>query len=127
MWALIDKEYKVIDVVDSDPAGCFHPDIGIVEISNGDDVGIGDTYLNNSFIKENPISHQSREDIESLRLLAYANPVSGSDRYFVEAISLQEEGFSFESDEVRNVKTKGFQRKLEIQQQYPWPVELNND
>jgi hypothetical protein len=59
-------------------------------------------------------------EIEVLRLKAYADPVNGSDRYFAESISLQAEGFSASSLEVKTVKQKGVERKKEIKLQYPW-------
>ncbi|WP_421220397.1 hypothetical protein [Aeromonas enteropelogenes] len=60
----------------------------------------------------------SRDDIEKFRLHAYADPLTGSDRHFNEAIRMQvmgEEGWDV-------VRQRGITRFEEIQLQYPWPV-----
>ncbi|WP_040269165.1 hypothetical protein [Pseudomonas rhodesiae] len=60
---------------------------------------------------------QTREDVERLRLAAYAEPVVGSDRYFAEANRMQvmgEEGWE-------TVRDAGIARFNEIQTRYPWP------
>ena len=59
----------------------------------------------------------TREAIERLRLAAYAEPVSGSDRYFAEANRMQvmgEAGWE-------NVRDAAIERFNEIQDRYPWP------
>jgi len=59
----------------------------------------------------------TRETIERLRLAAYAEPVSGSDRYFAEANRMQvmdEPGWE-------QVRDAAIERFNEIQAQYPWP------
>lgn len=65
----------------------------------------------------------TREEVEQLRLRAYADPITGSDRYFAEALSLQAEGFGATSAEVKEARAKGTARKAEIQSTYPWPAE----
>lgn len=67
------------------------------------------------------ISPTNKEDTEIKRLSAYANPVTGSDRYFAEAMSLQAEGFAASSTEVKETKAKGVARKSEIKSLYPYP------
>lgn len=64
---------------------------------------------------------QTKGQVEELRLIAYANPISGCDRYFAEVMSLQAEGFTASSVEVKEAKAKGLARKLEIQALYPYP------
>lgn len=66
---------------------------------------------------------QTKEQVEELRLTAYANPITGCDRYFAEVMSLQAEGFAASSVEVKDTKAKGLARKAEIQALYPWPTE----
>ncbi|WP_232925049.1 hypothetical protein, partial [Pseudomonas sp. S4_EA_1b] len=64
-----------------------------------------------------PAPPQTREDVERLRLAAYAEPVVGSDRYFAEANRMQvmgEEGWE-------TVRDAGIARFNEIQTRYPWP------
>ena len=56
---------------------------------------------------------------ERQRLIAYADPVNGSDRYFAEALALQAEGFAASSAEVKELKQKGLARKEEIKLTYP--------
>ncbi|WP_429216023.1 hypothetical protein [Aeromonas veronii] len=61
----------------------------------------------------------SKSEVEALRAAAYADPTTGSDRYFNEASRMQAMGESG-WEEVKNV---GIARYKEIQQQYPWPEE----
>lgn len=65
----------------------------------------------------------TNDEVEIFRLTAYANPVTGSDRYFSESLALQAEGFAATSTEVKEAKAKGLARKLEIQTLYPYPAE----
>ncbi|MGX0889046.1 hypothetical protein AB7M22_001054 [Pseudomonas sp. ADAK2 TE3594] len=56
------------------------------------------------------------EENERLRLAAYANPLTGSDRYFSEALRMQvmgEEGWE-------EVRAAGVTRYKAIQAQFPW-------
>jgi len=58
----------------------------------------------------------TREQIEALRLRSYADPLTGSDRYFAEAQRMQvmnEPGWE-------SVRAAGVARFEEIQAQYPW-------
>lgn len=63
------------------------------------------------------------EENERLRLSAYANPLTGSDRYFSEALRMQvmgEEGWE-------DVRSAGVIRYKEIQALYPWaPPDTEN-
>lgn len=65
----------------------------------------------------------SNLEIENKRLIAYSDPIHGSDRYFCELLSLQAEGYSANSSEVKQVKAKGLAKKLEIKTQYPYHEE----
>lgn len=67
-----------------------------------------------------PISPLTREQIEALRLRAYADPLTGSDRYFVEASRLQEMGAA--QEEIDAANAAGAKRYAEIQGEYPWPA-----
>lgn len=58
---------------------------------------------------------------EKQRLIAYADPLTGSDRYFAEALSLQADGYTASSVEVKELKLKGLARKEEIKLAYPKP------
>lgn len=59
------------------------------------------------------------EQIEALRLGAYADPVSGSDRYFSEVARLQAMGGA--ADDIEAARTAGTDRYEAIKAQYPWP------
>lgn len=59
----------------------------------------------------------ARQDVEAMRLTAYAHPVNGSDRYFSESARMQAMGESGWED----VRAVGVARYTEIQKQYPWP------
>lgn len=61
----------------------------------------------------------TRQDVERQRLSAYADPLTGSDRYFSEANRLEAMGQSIESIEA--ARKAGADRYTEIQAQHPWP------
>lgn len=67
-----------------------------------------------------PIPSLTREQIEALRLRAYADPLTGSDRYFVEASRLQAVGAA--QEEIDAANAAGAKRYAEIQGEYPWPA-----
>lgn len=67
-----------------------------------------------------PPAPLTREQIEALRLRAYANPLTGSDRHFAEAARLQAMGAA--QEEIDAAKAAGAARYAEIQAQYPWPA-----
>lgn len=60
----------------------------------------------------------TRDEIEALRLRSYADPITGSDRYFTEAASMDAAGEAG-SDELREL---GLARRAEIQSEYTWPT-----
>lgn len=66
-----------------------------------------------------PVPPLTREQVEALRLTAYANPVTGSDRYFAEAARMQAMG----ETGADAVTAAGVARYEAIQTEYPWPVE----
>lgn len=57
------------------------------------------------------------EQIEALRLAAYADPVAGSDRFFAEVARMQVMG----EDGWESARQKGADRYQEIKAEYPWP------
>lgn len=61
----------------------------------------------------------SRDQIEAQRLTAYADPVTGSDRYFSEVVRLNSMGGT--PAEIAVARTAGESRYAEIQAEYPWP------
>lgn len=66
-----------------------------------------------------PPTPPTREQIEGKRLRAYADPITGSDRHFAEAIRMQAMGA--DQAEIDAAKTAGAERYAEIQAEYPWP------
>ena len=62
----------------------------------------------------------TRDQIESLRLKAYADPITGSDRYFAEASRLQAGGAA--QAEIGAANAAGANRYAETQNAYPWPA-----
>lgn len=67
-----------------------------------------------------PAKPLTREQIEALRLRAYADPLTGSDRYFAEVARLQAVGAA--QEEIDVAKAAGANRYAEIQNAYPWPA-----
>lgn len=64
-----------------------------------------------------PPAPLTTKQVEALRLRAYADPMSGSDRYFAEAARMQAVGESgWEA-----VRAQGATRFAQIQAEYPWP------
>ena len=119
MWARIDNNV-VMEITDVDPAGRFHESLVWVQVEQG--VACGYQCMDGGFSKPDEVQlNPDRHQLEALRLVAYADPVNGSDRYFAEVLSLQAEGFAATSTEVKEVKAKGLARKLEIQTLYPYP------
>lgn len=60
-----------------------------------------------------------REQIEAARLRAYADPLTGSDRYFAEA---QRESLLGNTEAADAAKSLGLARFAEIQAEHPWPA-----
>ena len=67
-----------------------------------------------------PALPATREEVEAQRLRAYADPITGSDRYFAEA---QRESLIGNSEAAEAAKALGLARFAEIQAEYPWPAE----
>ncbi|MGF6091112.1 hypothetical protein [Pseudomonas sp. 18173] len=63
------------------------------------------------------------EQIETLRLRAYANPLTGSDRYFAEAIRMEAMGESGWEE----AQAAGVRRFNEIQKEFPWAAPGTED
>ncbi|KKK07892.1 hypothetical protein [Pseudomonas frederiksbergensis] len=64
-----------------------------------------------------PPAPPTREEVEAMRLRAYADAVTGSDRYFSEAARMQimgDEGWE-------QVRDQGISRYAEIQNDLAWP------
>lgn len=62
----------------------------------------------------------TREQVEASRLRAYADPLTGSDRYFAEA---QRESLLGNAEAAEAAKALGLARFAEIQAGNPWPAE----
>lgn len=78
--------------------------------------------------EEFEVEQQSREEwaierIQNWRLKAYAHPITGSDRLFVEAQRMQmmsESGWEL-------IKEQALARYSEIKTEYPWPDGVDNE
>lgn len=67
-----------------------------------------------------PPPPKTREEIEAIRLRAYGDPITGSDRYFAEA---QRESLVGNAEAAEAAKALGMARFAAIQAEYPWPAE----
>lgn len=67
-----------------------------------------------------PAVPRTRAEVEALRLRAYAEPITGSDRYFAEA---QRESLLGNPEGAETAKRLGLERFAAIQTEYPWPAE----
>lgn len=76
------------------------------------------------FYSEEPIAivqiPPTRQEAEVARLRAYADPLTGSDRYFAEA---QRESLMGNEEAAEAAKALGMARFAEIQAENPWPTE----
>ena len=61
----------------------------------------------------------TKDQVEAMRLQAYAHPVTGSDRHFAEAVRLQ--AMAAPQAEIDAAKAAGVARYEAIQAEYPWP------
>lgn len=69
-------------------------------------------------VVDNPVPSQ-REQIETKRLQAYADLITGSDRFFSEATRLQMMGAA--EDEIQAARQIGLDRYADIRASLPWP------
>lgn len=117
MWARI-QGGKVAELIDIDPDGRFHPSLKWV--SCDDAVKAGMMYSGGSFYEcTDTVPELTREQVESLRLRAYADPITGSDRFFAEAARM--EAMGEDQSAVAACRDAGAARYQEIQNEYPWP------
>ena len=61
----------------------------------------------------------AREDVDRRRLITYADPRAGSDRFFAEANRLEAQGMPAEAAAAREA---GVTRYEEIKARHPWPA-----
>jgi len=85
----------------------------------GADVMAGWTYDGHAFAEPLiPVEPQpTREQVEASRLRAYADPITGSDRYFAEA---QRESLMGNIEAAETARQLGLTRFAEIQAENPW-------
>lgn len=118
MWAHLENNV-VKELTDIDPYERYPENFEWV-VCNGV-VEVGYQLKDGNFFPPEPIVVVlDKAYTEVQRLLAYSNPITGSDRYFCEVLSLQAEGFSATSVEVKDAKSKGLTRKQEIKLLYPY-------
>lgn len=115
MWARIESG-KVVELTEIDPDGCFHPSMQWVSCS--DKVVTGMDYSDGKFVKVQPPQVEvTAGQVEAARLHAYADPITGSDRMFVEASRMQMMG----ETGWEGVRDAAVVRYQEIQNEHPWP------
>ena len=119
MWARIGNG-TVAEITDVDPAGRFHPSMQW----HACPAGVLPGWLFDGQAFAEPVAPveppPSREQIEAARLRAYADPLTGSDRYFAEA---QRESLTGNAEASEAAKALGMARFAEIQAENPWPAE----
>lgn len=71
-----------------------------------------------TYQKDQPPITQPVADVERMRRLAYADPDTGSDRYFAEALSLIGEGSALDSPGVKELFAQGLEIKRQIKDTY---------
>lgn len=72
-------------------------------------------------LAEKPPHVRSRDEIQNDRLLAYAHPLTGSDRFFASASSMSATGAT--QKEIDEAIAQGKARYEEIKAQYPWSAD----
>lgn len=119
MWARIENG-AVAEITDLDPAGRFHISLQWVACNN--EVRPGWAYDGQAFYPSVvvPPPPPTRQEVEVARLRAYADPITGSDRYFSEA---QRESLLGNAEAAAAAKALGMARFAEIQAEHPWPSE----
>lgn len=110
--------------------GFYHPDIhspmpeDAVEISDElyralrDGESSGKVIVWGDIPELRDASPMTREHVEALRLRAYADPLTGSDRYIAEAAS---ERIFGNEPAAAEAEKKHISRRAEIAARYPWP------
>lgn len=114
MWARIEGG-KVAELASEDPSGRFHHSLVWLECDK--DVMVGWIFDGLKFAKPINDADLTREQVEHNRLIAYADPVTGSDRLFMEAqrmMIMSDTGWEV-------VRDLAAARYLEIQSENPWP------
>ena len=119
MWARIENG-AVAEITALDPTGRYHPSLHWEPC--GVEVLPGWTFDGQAFAVAVivPPPPPTREQVEAQRLRAYADPITGSDRYFAEA---QRESLLGNAEAAEAAKALGLSRFAEIQAEYPWPAE----
>lgn len=93
--------------------------LGWRAIDSSDDVSDGEYFSTSA--PPSPAHVISRRDIEEQRLRAYADPITGSDRYFAEASRMKAMGGS--AADIDAATEAGIARAAEIAAMYPWPAD----
>lgn len=118
VWALVEDEV-VKELTTVNPHERY-PD-NFIWVPSDESTKVGYEFKGGSFFPAPPTTLNPDKTLtENQRLIAYADPINGSDRYFCEVMSLQAEGFSATSTEVKDAKSKGLARKQEIKLLYPY-------
>lgn len=120
MWARIENG-TVVEITEIDPAGRFHPSLQWQSVGQAGGCGPGWIWDGKTF-SEPAVTLEptpARDLIESARLIAYSDPLKGSDRYFAEA---QRESLLGNTEAADAARALGMARFAEIQAEHPWPA-----
>lgn len=91
--------------------------LGFRRIESKDDVQDGEFY--SEIMPSLSGLPLAKDEVERKRLYAYADPITGCDRFFSEALRLESSGAPL--DDIKAARTAGAARFAEIQEQIPWP------
>jgi hypothetical protein len=83
--------------------------------------GKDDLLPGEKFFTSPPDIHEPTTDVERLRLIAYADPITGSDRYLAEAASLRAAGALEDDADVVMLYKMAIDRKAAIKEEFPYP------
>lgn len=118
MWAHLENNI-VKELTDIDPFERYPEDY--IWVTCPDTVQVGDMFVEDNFVTPEPeVFKPDKAFVEKQRLLAYADPITGSDRYFSEAQAAIANGYLVSSDEVKSIKQKGVDRRNKIRELFPY-------
>lgn len=100
------------------PAGCYKE--SPPETKNDERARmVGGKWSVEKIVNPEPVK-PTLEQVSAARRIAYANPISGSDRFLTEAAA---ERLSGNEAAAKSAEVKCLARREEIAAQYPWPKE----
>ncbi|TWR71866.1 hypothetical protein [Pseudomonas marginalis] len=86
-------------------------------VDGPDDLESGEVF--SKTLPSTPDSVLTKAEVEMLRLYAYSDPITGSDRFIAEAASMRLHG---SEEAALSAEERHRVRRGEIETQYPWPI-----